>query len=234
MTTAPVRELHYHRAYAEPNEDRAGSPIMYTASTPGVKRDGLDLRAAGWRTENYLRSPVVLFVHRHDIPPIGRAGAKVETGKLRMPVYFDQEDEFARQVESKVRRGFMPGCSVGWDFTDERGRPIEEWWRMNPDYIRDSAYYDLTELSVVPVPADPMALAERQRRGLRHYSRELARLLGEQDRPDSTARATDVRAAVRAELVRLGLPTDPAPAATGIDQNAARAVLAAFTLEGAP
>lgn len=227
-TTAPEREYMYHRAYAEPNDDRPGTPIMYTASTPGVKRDGLDLRAGGWRVDNYLHSPVVLFVHRHDIPPIGRADARVEGGKLRMPVYFDQEDDFARKVESKVRRGFMPGCSVGWDFVNERGMPIDEWWRMTPEYIRDSAFYDLTELSVVPVPADPSALAERQKRGLRHYSRELARLLDDQDRGD--IRADQLQRAVAAELTRRGINPDPAPAVTGIDQNAARAVLAAFDL----
>jgi hypothetical protein len=77
---------------------------------------------------------------------------------------------------------------------------------MTPEYLRSSAYYDLTELSIVPIGADPSAVAERQRRALAHYGHQLVDLFDAQERPDSDAMAPDVRAAVIAECHRLGIP----------------------------
>lgn len=281
-----TRGLQYCRGYTTTDDfsrDPAGSPIPFTASTPGLKRDGLNLRANGWRTQNYVSAGgPVLWSHNHQQPAIGIGDPSVETSRLRVAVRFDQEDADAVKIESKVRRGFLRSSSVGWDFTDESGQLMEHW-RMTPDNLARSAFYDLTELSIVNVPADPGAVAERMRRGLAHYGRQLVDAFEEVEDPESDVTEPQLRTAVIAECRRLGIaladdnrpqrtapgtartgqlvrvgelpqilrglgfqigeqaPTtnDPAPAGktiasapAGIDHNAARDLLAAFTLRG--
>jgi hypothetical protein len=229
----------YHRGYTERGADTepAGTPIWFTASTPGVKRDGLDLRAQGWRLDEYRANPVMLWCHDRTRPPIGNV--LPETGdRLRAGVLFDQEDDFARKVESKYRRGFLHAVSVGWDFVDKDGARIDAR-RMSVERIRDHAFYSMTELSGVPVPADPDALMERQRAGLRSLGRELVDLFDEQENEHSDVTADDIRTAVIAELDKLGVPIpafqrhQPAePAGLFVPTEAARALLGAFDLEG--
>lgn len=225
----------YERAYTERGieNEPAGSPIPFIASTPGVKRDGLDLRASGWRIDTFRRNPVFLWAHGRVDPAIGRVDASVGE-VLRTAVTFDQDDPFARRIESKYRRGFLSAVSVGWDFVDANGARIDTY-RMTLEDVRDKAFYDLTELSGVPVPADPDALVARQRAALGLLGRELVDLFDEQENPESDATAVDIRAAVAAELRRLGivLPTNdtPAPRAPEVSPDAARSLLAAFAKE---
>jgi hypothetical protein len=212
---------------------KPGTPIPFIASTPGIKRDGLDLRASGWRLDTYNRNPVFQWCHSRTDTPIGRVEAS-KGDVLRALVTFDQEDDFARKVESKYRRGFLNAVSVSWDWVDGAGQRMDPW-RMSVEDLRDHAFYDMTELSGVPIPADADALIERQRSGLRSLGRELVALFDEQETPESKTTAPEIRAAVLAELDRLGiaLPTAaPPPQATGVDHQAARTLLAAFVLEG--
>jgi hypothetical protein len=210
----------------------AGTPIPFIASTPGVKRDGLDLRASGWRLDTYNRNPVFQWCHDRVMPPIGSVEA-VKGEVLRALVTFDQEDDFARRVESKYRRGFLNAVSVSWDWVDGDGQRMDPW-RMSVQDLRDKAFYDMTELSGVPIPADVDALIERQRSGLRSLGRELVALFDEQETPESKTTAPELRAAVEAELKRLGIPLPgeaSPPQATGIDHQAARNLLAAFSFQ---
>jgi hypothetical protein len=210
----------------------AGTPIPFIASTPGVKRDGLDLRASGWRLDTYATNPVFQWCHDRYAPPIGRVEATAGE-VLRALVTFDQDDEFARKVESKYRRGFLHAVSVSWDWVDSAGQRMDPW-RMSVEDLRDKAFYDMTELSGVPIPADADALIERQRAGLRSLGHQLVDLFDEQETPESKTTAPEIRAAVLAELERLGIepPTaPPPPKQTGVDHQAARALLAAFRLE---
>lgn len=140
---------NYMRLLMVSTEDNTpGTPIRFVASTPGKKRDGMALDPNRWKLDNYRNNPVVLWVHDYNgkIPPIGRANVWIDAGKIYTDVTFDQDDEFARQVESKYRRGFLHAVSVGWDdLRDANG-----------------VWYDLLDISAVPVPADADALIKRQ------------------------------------------------------------------------
>lgn len=184
--------------------DQPGTPIPFVASTSDRARDGLQLRTAGWRTSRYEANGVLLWCHKSDQPPIGRASVS-RNAALRGLAYFDQEDEFALSVERKYRAGVMNGFSVGWDFTDGDGKPID-WRRMSADRLRDHAFYELNEISAVPVPSDPRALTERSWSGMASLTRDLAAMFG----------AT----------------TNPEPAVSGVNSTAARALLDAFDLKG--
>lgn len=146
---------NYLRAYT--NKDfRAGDPgdpIRFTASTEGIKRDGIELKADDWFLDDFNRNPVFLWVHDYfgNKPPIGKvSGVEVGKSRLDVEVIFDQQDEFARAIEGKYRRGFLNAVSVGWGIKE----------------IGEETKNDLLDISAVPVPGDPDALMERQYRAL--------------------------------------------------------------------
>lgn len=211
-------------------------PLVFTASSTAVNRYGYALRNGGWRLDNYDANPVVLWAHDTMQPPIGRSLTALKDPRLVAEVTFDTDDDLARRVESKYRRGFLSAVSVGFDMVDENGEVLS-WWSLSPEKIHDEAYYDLAEISCVPVPGDPKALKQQQRTALAGLGRDLVDLFDEQEHPDGVITADELSAAVRAELTRLGIaipnPTEPpSPDAAGIDRDAARAVFAAFNLEG--
>lgn len=160
----------YLRAICERVDDgQTAGPIRFTASTEGVKRDGKDLSAASWLLDPYLRNPVVLWTHDYmgRTLPIGKTvslSVDADGGKLSADVLFDSEDEFARQVESKYRRGFLNAVSVGWDERKDGN--------------------ELLDISAVPVPGDPDALMERQKRALTEFGVELIDAFGEWEEVD--------------------------------------------------
>lgn len=143
------------RAFVEaPVEGEANAGLLwFRASTEGVKRDGLNLVMRGVRYDSYMRNPVFLWAHDYagETLPIGRVDTfEVNDDHIRVGVSFDQEDEFARRVESKYRRGFLNAVSIGWNILKREGRDVTAW--------------DVLDVSGVPVPGDPDALMERKRR----------------------------------------------------------------------
>lgn len=227
------RQLAYARAELAEKPTKDG-PLEFTASSEVLNRHGFKLRHDGWRIENFAANPVVLWMHASWIPPIGRAAMTKDTDakKLKATVTFDTEgDELAQKVDSKFRRGFLNAVSVGLDFIDEDGAPLN-WWSLKTEDIEKKAFYDLAELSAVTVPADPTAVKEQQRLGLLKIGRELVALFDEKQDPHSPITRDELDAAVRAELARRGIP-EPRPDAGGIEHSAAAAVFAAFpTLKG--
>lgn len=158
----------YMRAYcdrAAAEQGKPGDPIRFVASTEGKKRDGKNLRSADWRFDNYKGNPVVLWCHQYmgQTLPIGRAEAGIDGDKAIADVVFDQEDAFARSVESKYRRGFLHAVSVGWNDVSEGGR----------------VYHDLMDISAVPVPADPQALKMQSARAVYDVMAELEQMTEE-------------------------------------------------------
>lgn len=157
-------------------EEKNGSPIRFAAATAGVKRDGIDLAELPWSFDNYRRNPVFLWVHDYTgrTLPLGRAEIVEggERGAFAADVLFDQDDEFAMRVESKYRRGFLNTVSVGWDDVDGQGVPARVS-RQKP------MAHDLLDISAVPVPGDPGALAERQMRALAALRTDIDEVMGE-------------------------------------------------------
>ncbi len=179
MTTQFMR-AYYERA----DEDDEGRPLPFIASTEGVKGDGFDLRADSWDLERFKRNPLVLWGHDFwgDRLPIGKADAKVDGKVLRADITFDPDDEFAQQVERKFRNGFLNAVSVSWDAVDGKNH--------------------LLEISAVPIPMDPDALMERQKRGLADLNKSISKILDDDtQQPTTDAEALWVGTAY--QMVRL-------------------------------
>lgn len=185
--------MEFIRAYYErADDDDDSAPLPFIASTEGVKADGFDLRADSWDLSRFQRNPLVLWGHDFlgERLPIGKADARVDGKVLRADITFDPDDEFAQQVQRKFRNGFLNAVSVSWDAIDGKNH--------------------LLEISAVPVPMDPDALMERQRRGLADIGKTLTKLIDD-DPQQPTHDAEALWAGTALQMVRLFRPdTDDA------------------------
>jgi hypothetical protein len=88
-----------------------------------VNSYGFRVMTAGISLVQFKRNPIVLWYHKRpsrwesnkdDSLPIGRA-VKLwkEDGKLCADIEFDQNDDFAKTIESKVEGGYINMCSPG-------------------------------------------------------------------------------------------------------------------------
>ena len=138
--------------------------IDYVFSDESVARDGDTIRTAGWDLTAYLANPVFLWAHDDSSPPIGRVtriGA--EGSQLCGAVRYAEVDEypFADTIFRLTKGGFINATSVRW-------LPID--WRYSTDRSRpggiDFLQQELLEISAVPVPALPTALATARAAGV--------------------------------------------------------------------
>lgn len=139
--------------------DEENRVIEYTASTEGVDR--YQSRVVGWELANYEKNPVVLFAHNSSLPPIGRAiRINQVDGQLRVAVQFAPKEtyEFADTIFKLSSEGYLRALSVGFI-------PGEIEYDKKA-HVTDLMNNELVEISVVPVPANPDALALAYRRDL--------------------------------------------------------------------
>jgi len=130
------------------------SPVTFIASTDTPDRYG-DVVGQNWNLEAFERNPVILFNHNSAAMPIGKGKAYVQDGRLMIDVEFDQNDEDAKKIESKVRGGFINAVSVGF-------QPLEAVLRSalpeGHQYKAKKGYYfpksELLEVSIVTIPAN--------------------------------------------------------------------------------
>lgn len=149
------RERRYMRGYVQratdDDGDGEGKPLTIVAATEGRKADGLNLEMKTAELGRFQANPVVGYGHNYygrEGLPIGRSDKTwIDDEKLMMDLVFDSEDEFARKVERKYRRGFLNAFSIGFDLwdIDDSGTP---------------AGWELFEVSAVPLPMDPDAVVE--------------------------------------------------------------------------
>lgn len=103
------------------------------------------------------RASILKLFYQHDThgerPPIGRfENVRVEDGKLKGDAIFDEEDEFAMQIFSKIERGFLESVSVGVTVLDGY---MKEFENKPSEYT--ATLWQLNEVSVVNIPAIPNA-----------------------------------------------------------------------------
>jgi HK97 family phage prohead protease len=139
--------------------------LRYTITTDSVDRQMDTLAVDGWDLKSYLRNPVVLWGHKHDLV-IGRALDITRDGNaLKATVEFQPADmpivgDWAEYAYRSGTTGFVRSTSVGfrpieWEFTEDEERGGDSWM-PGIDFRRQ----ELTEFSVVGVPANPEALIE--------------------------------------------------------------------------
>lgn len=138
--------------------------VRYVLSTPAVGRDKHTVAPDAWQVENFLRNPVFLWAHDDTLPPIGRVVALEADGRvLRGTVEYApaEMNPFAETIFRLVKGKYLNAVSASW-------QPLE--WSFSRDKTRsggiDFTKVDLLEVSQVPIPALPSALAEARSHGI--------------------------------------------------------------------
>lgn len=131
------------------------------ASTDTVDSYGDSIDQGSWKLERYAGNPVVLYAHNNRDLPIGTAeGVAVKDGALRCRIRFvtDDANPLAGNVWKLIEQGALRAVSVG--FLPHTCR----WEKRDDREVFVMADCELLEISVVPVPANPDALAQLRAR----------------------------------------------------------------------
>lgn len=124
-------------------------------STNARDRSGEIVLQEGIDTRNYEKNPVVLFAHNYYDLPIGRVEEIIkESDKtIAKGVFVSKEiNPKAQQIRKLYDAGIMKAVSIGFIPLEYEGNVITK--------------SELLELSFVPVPANPEALAVAKEKGL--------------------------------------------------------------------
>lgn len=142
----------------QPSED--GATATFILSNADVDRYGDSIDCKGWELANYKANPVVLFGHdASDVKNVvGRmVDIQNDGSNLIGTVEFtkDGDNPNADIVRKLVQSGFLKTVSVGF-------RPLEAKAANDPKRKGgwDFKKQELLEVSIVPVPALPSALAK--------------------------------------------------------------------------
>ncbi|WP_161531306.1 hypothetical protein [Riemerella anatipestifer] len=126
---------------------------------------GYRILTAGIDTTQFMRNPVVLYMHSrgtHKVngpegnEVVGRV-VKLETkgGQLLADVEFDMEDEFSKKIAGKVERGFLKMSSIGANVIETSSSPEH----LLPGQIFETVTKSkLVELSIVDIGGNDNAL----------------------------------------------------------------------------
>jgi HK97 family phage prohead protease len=143
----------YLKSYVKVNKQNGSFEV--TASTADVDRDGEIIDPKGWDIANYLKNPVILYAHDYSSLPIGKAeNVEIQPTGLYISGKFasSEANPMAQKVRLLYEEGILNAVSVGFIPKLRDGNTITK--------------AELLELSFVPVPSNPNALAMAISKGL--------------------------------------------------------------------
>ncbi len=136
----------------------ADRTIEHTITRRIVDRDGDVVEPRGGRLENFRKNPVVLFGHDSWAFPIGRnVELDVTDEEIRALTQFAGLDQAHPQAETAyrlMRDGFLKAASIGFmpiTWSEDKALPAQDGWWFKE--------WELYEYSIVPIPANPDAVA---------------------------------------------------------------------------
>lgn len=125
---------------------------------------GFWVRTSGIKIDQFKKNPIMLWNHNRpwrgtedEVLPIGKwENVRIEDGKLLADAVFDQNDEFAKKIESKVESGILNMCSIGIHALDESE---DKAWLKPGQTRRTVLKCKLREASICDIGANDNALA---------------------------------------------------------------------------
>ena len=134
--------------------DRENYIIRGVFSTDEVDRHGEIVEQSGWKLEEYMSNPVVLFAHDHYRPAIGKmVELSKDSGVLEGAIQFAvKENPEAKVIFDLYAERYMRAFSAG--FMNDRYEVDEE---NDVIILKENTLY---EVSCVNVPANALALAK--------------------------------------------------------------------------
>lgn len=149
--------------------DKVNNIVEGIFSTQVEDRHGEIVVQSGWKLENYMKNPVVLWAHDSGQPPIAKmteigvnAGTNQLEGKMQFAV---NEYPFAETIFNLIVGGYQKAFSAGF---------INNKYEI--DQENDKVYLvenELLEVSAVPVPANQLALAKSKGIDVSAYEKEI-------------------------------------------------------------
>jgi len=143
------------------NEEKEG--FAWTLSTFDLDRYGERIDPLGWDFSQFAKNPVVEWSHNYLIPAIGKIeGLSIDDNGLHGLVVFNDKsfDPFAWSIEQRVKAGVIRAGSVGFRVL-EIEIPDKETAKDGTSLIFRKQ--ELLEFSICNVPANPFALAKREK-----------------------------------------------------------------------
>lgn len=136
----------------------------FLLSDESINSYGFRILTGGIDMSDFKKNPICLWNHARtwrgtsdEVLPIGKwLNLSVSEGKLYGEVQFDEGDEFAQKIASKVENGYLNACSVGVQILE---------WSEDPKYLvkgqtRPTATKcRLVEVSITDIPSNRNALA---------------------------------------------------------------------------
>lgn len=141
--------------------DAEARVLEFVCSTSDEDRSGDTIRQAGWKLDNYMRNPLLLWMHDRSLPPIGRAVRMNKSDPRGLVGSFQyataEMNPLAETVFQLAANGFINSGSVGflpikYSFNDNNGIDFEE--------------QELLEFSNTTVPCNPNALGQMRSLGI--------------------------------------------------------------------
>lgn len=146
--------------------DDARRIVRFRGTNGTIDRDGESIDPKRWDFDNYMKNPVVQFGHDYSERPVGRTVKIENDGKnvdfyIQFPASEEEAGEewfkFTDSVYRMVKSGFLNATSVGFRPTVPpkvmpKGDGISSPRRV---FVGQ----ELLEISIVPVPSNPDALA---------------------------------------------------------------------------
>ncbi len=161
LPDARPSEVGIRKAFASKAEAVEERQVRFRITTDDVDRERDVIASAGWRVQNFLKNPVVLWAHSYRDLPIGRSLEieRDERGLVSLAEFTTAAlNPLGDTVYRMVLAGFLNAVSVG--FQPDKWAYNEQ--RRGIDYMEQ----DLLEYSVVPVPANQEALVEARQAGI--------------------------------------------------------------------
>ena len=105
----PTAGLTLRKEYQAPVEVIGDRALRFTISTATVDRMGDTIAVDGWELSDFRRNPVVLWAHRQDRFPVGRAvDIAIDGGALKATVEF----ALKRQDLGQPFREYLKGLKL--------------------------------------------------------------------------------------------------------------------------
>lgn len=141
--------------------DEATGRASFIFNTEDVGRDLHVVRNKGIHDDNFRANPVILFAHDDESPPVGRAvDITIADPASRVTVEFTPRDlyPFGDMIGRMVKARYLNCVSESW-------QPLKAKLRAGGEGY-DFLEVDLLEISIVPVPALPQAIATARAAGI--------------------------------------------------------------------
>jgi HK97 family phage prohead protease len=146
-----TKEMTLPTTYAVEQSSRVIRCIISTSDTDRV---GDQVLAEGCDASNYMRNPIVLLNHDHD-KMIGRCTElKIAKGRIVATIELAEDVPDADRALRLIEQGALKGISIGFDPTDEPEQIMSDTGKAGFRFHS----WELLEVSIVAVPANPNAL----------------------------------------------------------------------------